>query len=454
MRFIFFGFLFLIATSAQSATPADTAVENIYVATFAIKMGDSQSSSLARRLDDIQKGLSLLLQKKSYWDAEALKTNLTGRITQEDIAALKLKKNSAVLLGEFRNKNLKVYLKKHPTGRTLSSWTFLLPTQLDDDELKKLTYTIVDTVINDNPYQGLVIGRKGKQVKLNMGRATVAEAGTELELFDFEGSDFSSETQPLGKVKIVRSGKEASIAEIVSREEEIPLYSKVKFSNRSQRSLPGLESKYFDDAWVAGGGDLIFVDSKASSDDPKIKKRLYQLTLTPFLSGRVGYKGLNLYSGVATAENASNKVRFSFFEASYEFLARSTGKWGFITSLGVLYWQVSTDTKPNAELPLVSSSTIAPFLEQTLHYGISGRSRIFATGQLQIPKMSNDDVNGSTQMAGSFGIKGTAGLRLLVSSSFAVENSVNYQYSVFNYSAGNGIGETVFGLNGGIFYRF
>ena len=442
-----------ISRSTETAE-RETAVDTVLVGRFRIKTDGPRGASLQSGIGDFQSLMAQYLETRTYWTTRQIDTELTLGADNNDVKALSSESQfTAVLLGEFRNRYLRMRLRRVSTGRALISWTVPLPPRLDKESMKALVKDVVDEIVSSLPYRGFVIARKGRQIKINLGKAQALKKGEDLEIFEFEGRNFGREREHLADVTVVKIAPEAAIAE-VPEDVQIPLYSKVGFRDLKSTNFPDIDEKYFRSFWLGAGGDMLFVDTQASDTTPELQQRVYQLTLSPFMTVAGGYGAISVRASVGGAENASSKVSFLFVDGGYEFLRRSNEKFGFVTSLGLGLQKYTASNKPGAEFPLTSSQAYWPYIEQLLVYSLSNRSRISVGGQLQIPKFSSDSLNGSSQAIGSFGFQTQLALRLLFADDFGVENGITYQYSQFRLQDGQGVAEAIFGINFKTLYKF
>lgn len=426
-----------------------TAVDRLHVAQFRIR---SQNETLRAAQTQIQNAIVREFNQKSYWEAVALFNELPPKVSPADIANTPdTKEHSAVLLGEFGTKTLKIAIRRYPTAKLLGVWSFPLPKKLDRSTLPGVLRTMVDTIIADTPYKGFITTKRDDQVKINLGRRQTLKPGDTLEVFELEGENFESERRRVGQIKITRVSPEAAIAEIKSG--DVELFNKVSLSNQGLNSVPSFQRRYFEELWIGPSGQLMFIDTRISADTDALRRRQYQLTLSPFFGASIGWNRVALSAMSGSATNASNKVDFLFAEAGYEVLNRGEGRIGLVTTLGGGYASYNSNTKPGATLPLDSTTIFYPFLEQTLNFGISNRARLFGAAQLQFPKISQDK-SGTSEVSGSFGFKTDFGLRMNLSNRVSLQNGLTYQYSQWSVKGSQSIAEVLYGVNGQLFYRF
>lgn len=429
-----------------------TAVDRLHISLFTIK---SQNETLQRVQTQIQTALIKEFNSKSYWEAVPHYIELTAKASAKDIANLRdTKDHSAVLVGEFTNKLLKVAVRRYPNAKLLGVWSFPLPKAFTKAGLTSLLKDVVDTIVADTPYKGFIVQKRGEQVKINLGKRQTIKKGTVLEVFELDGQSFESEKTRIGKIEIIRVAPEASIAEITSGEDEIKMYNKVTIGTERLRSLPSIQKKYFEEVWLAPTGQLIYIDTRISQETPELRKRQFQLTLSPLVGLSLGWKRLSATAITGSARNSSSSVSFLYGEAGIEVLSRGDLKFGLITSIGGGYAQYSVSNKANAALPLASTAIYYPFLEQAIHYGLSNRARIYGNLQLQFPKFSQDETNGSSLVAGSFGLKSDVGLRLNLSNALSIQNGIQYQFSQWSLKDNAAVAEVIYGINGTVYYRF
>lgn len=434
----------------------ETAIDTIIVAPFRVRNAENRLI-LGNRQQDVQKGIIQIINQRSYLAAESTFSEIAIAGAVSELKNL-INNNpySAVLAGEFRSQSLKLSLRRTTTGKTLQTWTLPLPSKLTDQTLKDYTVEIAQTVILGIPFRGFIVDKKGRQVKINLGKAQQIKQGDLLDVFEFEGEkpNYQSNKRKLGQLRVMRIAPQAAITEIQGTDNNIPLFSKVDFPKSEAPQLPEINQKQFDEFWIGIGGDLLFIDTKLSVVDDDLAQREYQLTLTPFLNASLGMGPIAADIQLGSAENASNSVSFLNAQLLYAVSSRMADRFGFVTSLGVGAFSVNSQTKTNAIFPLTKSQTVYPLFEQYFAFVLSERSRVFALGQLQIPKFSSDQVNGNSVPMGSFGFKTALGIRLLLSDSLGVENSINYQFSQLRFAQDKALQEVIFGVNIRAILRF
>ena len=160
-----------ISRSTETAE-RETAVDTVLVGKFRIKTDGPRGASLESSIGEFQALITQYLETRSYWTTRQIDTELTLGAENGDVKSLSSESQfAAVLLGEFRNRYLRMRLRRISTGRTLISWTVPLPERIDGVTVKTLVKDVVDEIISSLPYRGFVIARKGRQIKINLGKS-------------------------------------------------------------------------------------------------------------------------------------------------------------------------------------------------------------------------------------------------------------------------------------------
>lgn len=433
----------------------ESAIDKIVVAVFRIDLENKKEVKFFKRsVDEIQKVLVEELNQKSYLDVSPLNQNLSldeGRDTLKDTA--RETGADGIVAGEIRQNHVVLSLRSGQSGRVLSKWTVPYVQPLNDNTFKDLMSDLVEVIVNGLPYRGFVTAKKGRQVKINIGRSQALKIGQRIKIFEFVGEQntFSSAQKIIGEVEIGRIAAQAAIGKIVG-DKKIPLFSKVAFDFEEFKASTDVKYRYYEDTWASMGAEFLYLDTVVDPATLSSSKRLFQLSLSPFLGIGFGKKGFAFFGRVGAANNPSSDVLFLIGDASYEFLRIAREKMGWIFSGGLQFrrYQV-TELIPGAGL--AKTQWILPYGEAYFHYPFSPRTKFFGSARLLVPAITQDEVLGTSNLT-SFGLSATIGMRLDIGARLGIEQTLNYERMFVSLPNQTVLGEAQFGLRIRVFRLF
>ncbi|MBX9767745.1 MAG: hypothetical protein K2X47_10775 [Bdellovibrionales bacterium] len=433
----------------------ESAIDKIVVATFRIDLENKKEIRFFKKsVDEIQKVLVEELNQKSYLAVSPLNQNLSldeGRDTYKDTA--RETGADGIVAGEIRQNHVILSLRSGQSGRVLSKWTVPYVHPVTEGSFKDLMSDLVEVIVNGLPYRGFVTARKGRQVKINIGKSQALNIGQRIKVFEFVGDQntFSSPQKILGEIEITRIASQAAIGKIIG-DKKIPLFSKVAFDFEDFKASTDVKYRYYEDGWASLGAEFLYLDTVVDPATLSTSKRLFQLSLSPFLGVGVGKKNFAFFGRVGVASNPSSDVLFLIGDASYELLRTTKEKMGWIFSGGLQFRRYQV-TENIVVAGLAKTQWILPYGEAYFHYTFSPRTKFFGAGKVLFPAMTQDEVLGSSNLM-SFGIGATVGMRLDIGSRIGVEQTLNYERMFMSLANNTVLGEAQFGLRIRLFRMF
>ncbi len=421
-------------TSSQTTLPAkETAIDRLVVSLFKANVKDKKLAALwNQRREDFQQIFLITLNERSYLDAAISNNEYSLREDKDTI--LDEARDSGVdgvLVGEYQGTTIEMALRSGATGRTLARWS--IPASKLGDQGDRVTISqAVKAVVVEFPYRGFIIGTSGSEAKLNLGRRHGVKVGTHLEIFELQGSkpNLSSPKKILGELKITRVNPDEAVGEVIRSYFPITPYSKVAFSQSGEKEDldSAIDTRYNDRLWLTVAGEFNSLDTQLSDDASNLRKRQYQIPISPLMAFGLGYHRLSLEAALGSANNTSNKVNYLIGDGTLEIKSFRSGYKAFIASLGAHYEKFTANVQPGATLPLTTITSYSPLLEIRAQFTTSPATKIFGTLGIMYPYFSSDPDNGSTNSSLSGGFSLQTGVRVDLSRHLGVESGAHGRY--------------------------
>lgn len=415
-----------------------TAVDRVVLPHFRDLSSDPKFQMFFRRhRERLRKTMMEYLRSKSYLEIIPVKAVFHKNLAAAKSIARKNKANG-FFVGVMNDRLIRISLYSTRSGRRLDKWTFTVPKQKKMPFYKKMMLRIARDIVRSFPYRGYVIDSNKDRVRINIGRKDAVVKGDVLRLFEFTGKrpNFSSSKSIVGRVKVVSVQGKTAIAKNLFKSKKVPKFAKVAFGRSILSRNPSLreKSRFGRKGWVGLGAKSFYLNSQANIANANILRREYQVTLTPFTIISGGYGPFSTELTIGKADNELQKVSFLSGDLSYEVFKVDWGSIGWVSSAGLGFRSISVSADDPDNSALVSSTSYWPLFDQRLIYYLSPKAQVFGQAQLHYPVISNDEANGGNAAGSSYGFVLRSGLRLELTDSLSIENSIGSRYVLFTYA--------------------
>ncbi len=203
----------------------------------------------------IEKTIKNIFSKSHHWDL--VKDDGIGMIITPNeleinpILSKKLTNNlsadAAIVAQAIKGPNgltLKVHMYLIKNGRLLAKASAKNSKKFELRDIKKVTIGLVGQILNQIPYEGIVLSRQGERVTLNVGLNDGAKPGQVLSVIQIIKAKYhpkfhfliSTEKEVLGKVKVIKVDKTLSFGKIITEIEKNAIQKNAKVVGLNQVS--------------------------------------------------------------------------------------------------------------------------------------------------------------------------------------------------------------------------
>jgi hypothetical protein len=378
-------------------------------------------------------------------------------------------KGDGILIGEFQGQSFEFQIRSVPSGRLMTKMSAPIPDS--NTTVAEVVISAVSGLIAGFGYDGYIMAVHKNEAKISTGKNQGVKVNDTFDIFDFDGDspNFSSPVRKIGNLKVTRVADFASLGTISANDNPVPPFSKIVHNVEKQVKIqPPVPVKKVDlkpapvvsekipfkvsrNFWVAPGLGYFSLTTQVPSSAPvPVQLRSLQAPLSPAFDLGFGISRLTMNALYSSLSNSSNTVSVLQASGLFQFYTFTFSSSSLMSSAGIYYSAYGVTPSANPTTLLVSSSTLAPTLEECYQWTIGPKSNILAGLDLYYVN-STDATNGSG--SGSLGYGFDLNWRTILSQHLGL--NVGARAHLFNIQvAGVAVSETELILSSHLVYLF
>lgn len=415
---------FTVSAHAQQTSNRETAIRNLGVAPLTVFSGLSKSISAAQA-EELSKNIAAELTQKSFLTASYVQApvGLSKQSKPVLAKAVSSANKDALVVGDLLPGGFNIWIISRSGSRLGNKKIPMKIRALTAASMKTIAAQIVDEVVHLVPYRGFLTRETEDGVfELNMGADHGLKVGQRLRVFEFETGSLESRRDDRGEVEVIEVSGKTSLVEVMSDINQIRVFQKVGFDELARGMV--VDQQIPKRGFATVGVQLLSIDG---SSKPGEQSRSYTLDSTPAFSIGVGIGQFSLQGLLAQAKNDDLDLVFTEILGLYKFRDKQNGLNRLTYSLGARLVRFGVTTRRNVVAPLESSSSIAPVADVRYERLVGGPIRLFASAALYYPMFNSGNGAGGSLFS-SFGINGSAGSMIDISSRWSVGLGFKLQY--------------------------